>query len=119
MKVKSIRPFIGAKNYLESIQFYLDIGFKELKTSPKLSYFYFENFGFYLQDYNAKEWIENTMIFLEVVNLEKVYDDFKNLNLIEKYPNSKLKPIVKNEWGQEFFLHDPSNILWHIGEFKN
>ena len=21
------------------------------------------------------------------------------------------------DWGNEFFLHDPSGILWHIGKF--
>ncbi len=27
-------------------------------------------------------------------------------------------PIQKYDWGKECFLHDPSGILWHIGEFS-
>jgi hypothetical protein len=29
-----------------------------------------------------------------------------------------LSKIVNNDWGSEFFLHDPSGILWHIGCFN-
>ena len=49
-KVKSIRAFIGAKNYDASRQFYLDLGFEEIKIFPKMSYFKLGDFGFYLQD---------------------------------------------------------------------
>ncbi|PZO24508.1 MAG: glyoxalase, partial [Flavobacteriaceae bacterium] len=26
-------------------------------------------------------------------------------------------PIRNHDWGRECFLHDPSGILWHFGEF--
>ncbi len=58
------------------------------------------------------------MIFLEVEDVQKEYDRINALNLHDQFSTSKLKPIVIKEWGSEFFLHDPSNILWHIGSFK-
>ena len=83
----SIRPFIGSKNYKISRNFYLDLGFKEIITSEKMSYFSLGNFGFYLQDAYVKDWIDNSMIFLEVENLENSLNEIQNLKLTEKYEN--------------------------------
>lgn len=119
MTIKSIRSFIGAKDFQVSRAFYLEIGFSEIKTSDKMSYFHMGTCGFYLQDYYVKDWIENSMLFLEVEDLKSIHELFKLKNLTEKYNHVKLSEIVINEWGNEFFLHDPSGILWHIGTFNN
>lgn len=84
-----------------------------------MSYFKCGEFGFYLQDAYVKRWVDNSMIFLEVQNLEQHLDDIKKLNLITKYQKVKISEIQYNDWGNEYFIHDPSGILWHIGEFKN
>jgi len=118
INAKSIRTFIGSKNYYISRNFYIDLGFEEVITSEKMSYFRIEEFGFYLQDYYAKDWIENSMIFLEVDNPKNLLDNLKKLELPKKYENVKLSEIKRNDWGNEFFLHDPSGILWHFGEFN-
>ncbi len=115
---KSIRPFIGAKNYTISRNFYKDLGFSEIITSENMSYFHSKEFGFYLQDAYVKDWIDNSMVFYEVENLETALQYVKSLKLSEKYDNVRLSEIVYNEWGNEFFLHDPSGILWHFGKFK-
>lgn len=49
-KNKSIRPFIGAKNYKASRNFYRDLGFEEKILAPNMSYFKTGGLGFYLQD---------------------------------------------------------------------
>lgn len=118
IKGKSIRAFIGAKNYNISRNFYLDLGFKEVVTSNTMSYFYMDNFGFYLQDAYVKDWIDNSMIFFEVDDLEHTLKQVQSLNLTEKYEQVRLSEIVYNVWGNEFFLHDPCGILWHFGTFK-
>ncbi|MBO3117671.1 glyoxalase [Winogradskyella sp. DF17] len=118
IKGKSIRPFIGSKNYSMSRQFYSDLGFDEIVTSENMSYFFIQEFGFYLQDAYVKDWIDNTMIFYEVENVEKSLDHIKSLKLTEKYNGVRVSEIVYKQWGNEFFLHDPSGILWHFGNFK-
>lgn len=115
--VTSIRTFIGAKNYDTSRNFYLDLGFKEIKIEPKMSYFGMGDFGFYLQDYYAKNWIKNSMVFLEVDDLERHLVEVKELHLDTKYKKVRVTEIHHNDWGKEFFVHDPSGVLWHIGEF--
>ena len=116
---QSIRSFIGAKNFQESRQFYSDLGFEELVLSPEMSYFRITEFGFYLQDYYVKDWVENSMLLLEVDDLENCWKSISELNLPSAYNNVKLSEISYNDWGNEFFLHDPSGILWHIGEFSS
>ncbi len=116
----SIRPFIGAKNFDASRSFYLDLGYREVYISSKLVLFKVnEKLSFYLQDYYNKSWIDNSMLFLEVDNIQESYRDIKARNLSEKYKSVRLSDIVTEVWGQEFFLHDPSGILWHIGTFSD
>jgi catechol 2,3-dioxygenase-like lactoylglutathione lyase family enzyme len=114
----SIRPFIGAKNFEQSRNFYEDLGFTEIFLQQKMSLFQKNQIGFYLQDAFVQDWIDNTMVFIEVENLDQAYSDMFALNLKTKYPTVKLVPIRVEHWGREFFLHDPSGILWHFGEFN-
>ena len=70
-KSKSLRTFIGAKNYEESTKFYRELGFEESVIDVKMSFFKVnENQGFYIQDYYVEEWINNSMLFLEVDDLD-------------------------------------------------
>lgn len=115
---KSIRPFIGAENFEESRQFYKDLGFEESEISKNMSLFKVsDKLGFYLQDAYVKDWIDNTMIFLEVDDVDRYWNELENMGLHKKYKNVKLTPIRENNWGRECFLHDPSGILWHFGTF--
>jgi len=117
-KAKSIRPFIGAKNYEVSRNFYRDLGFNESILSHNMSYFKTEGIGFYLQDAYVRDWIDNSMIFLEVDDVSRFWNELKALDLSSKYEGVRLTPIKEYEWGRECFLHDPSGILWHFGEFN-
>jgi catechol 2,3-dioxygenase-like lactoylglutathione lyase family enzyme len=116
---KSIRAFIGAINFEESRQFYLALGFEEAKLSPALSYFKISaTLGFYLQNAYVKDWVDNTMLFVEVENVEDYYNALQQLELDKKFKNVRLVSIKENDWGKECFLHDPSGILWHFGQFN-
>jgi catechol 2,3-dioxygenase-like lactoylglutathione lyase family enzyme len=114
---KSIRPFIGAKDFNISRTFYRDLGFAEVVLFPNMSYFKFEEFGFYLQDAYVKDWVDNTQVFMEVTNVYRFWDHLLALYLPAKYEGVRLTPIREHTWGRECFLHDPSGILWHFGEF--
>ncbi|WP_159476850.1 glyoxalase [Dyadobacter sp. 3J3] len=115
----SIRPFIGAKDFEISRRFYSDLGFKESVLAPDLSVFKMEQLAFYLQRAYVKDWIDNTMIFMEVDNVARYYEDLSAMDLSSKYEGVKLTPIRVEGWGRECFLHDPSGILWHFGEFSS
>jgi catechol 2,3-dioxygenase-like lactoylglutathione lyase family enzyme len=113
----SMRPFIGAKDFEVSRRFYRDLGFEEVVLEHNFSVFKLDQLAFYLQDYYIKDWIDNSMIFLEVDDVERYYADLQALDLPGKYEGVRLTPIKTDYWGRECFLHDPSGILWHFGEF--
>ncbi len=116
-RTKSIRPFIGAKNYEISRSFYRELGFQESVITPDMSYFKADTIGFYLQHADVKDWIDNTMVFVEVDDIDRYWQALSALELNAKYEGVRLTPIKNNSWGRECFLHDPSGILWHFGVF--
>lgn len=116
-KAKSIRPFIGAKDFELSRHFYRDLGFKETVLSPQMSLFSTNGMGFYLQRAYVRDWVDNTMVFLEVDDVDRFWNELITLDLTTRYKNVKLTPVRELDWGKECFVHDPSGILWHFGEF--
>lgn len=114
----SIRPFIGSKDFETSRSFYRDLGFEEHIIEPKMSVFISGSNAFYLQDYYAKEWVDNTMVFMEVVDVEQFWNELVALGLPEKYEGARIVPIRYMDWGAECFVHDPSGVLWHFGTFR-
>ena len=114
----SIRPFIGAKDFELSAQFYVDLGFQETSIDKSLSYFHSEGIGFYLQNAYVKDWIDNTMAFMEVEDVDQFWRNLVALDLTSKYERVKLVPVRVMPWGKECFVHDPSGVLWHFGEFS-
>jgi len=116
-QAKSIRPFIGAKDYHLSRSFYRDMGFNEVVLSPDMSLFKTGEIGFYLQNAYVQDWVDNTMVFMEVDNADSYFKELSALNLPSKYANVRLTPVRVDYWGKECFVHDPSGILWHFGEF--
>ena len=118
-KAISIRPFIGAKNYELSRGFYKDLGFQEIILSSDMSLYKTDQIAFYLQDAYVKDWIDNSMIFLEVDDVDRHWKELSALDLTTKYKGVKLTPIQQYDWGRECFFHDPSGILWHFGEFNS
>jgi catechol 2,3-dioxygenase-like lactoylglutathione lyase family enzyme len=116
-KALSIRPFIGAKDFEISRSFYRDLGFEEVVLSADMSVFKTGQLAFYLQNAYVKDWVDNTMIFLEVDDVARYWNELLALDLPSKYKGVKLTPIRVDYWGRECFLLDPSGILWHFGEF--
>lgn len=116
-QTKSIRAFVGAKDFDVSRAFYQDLGFEEVVISDTMSLLKSGNMGFYLQKYYVADWVNNTMLFLEVANVADFWEHLQTLNLAQKYPGVRLGAIKEEDWGRECFIHDPAGILWHVGEF--
>jgi len=117
-QVKSLLPFLGALDFETSRSFYRDLGFEEDVLDDKLSAFKLGPISFYLQNAYVKDWIENTMVFVEVEDVNEFWVQLSATNITQKYKKSRLTPIKKLDWGSECFMHDPSGILWHFGEFN-
>lgn len=120
MTAISIRTFIGAKDFSYSCEFYKSLGFQMIPIDDKMSYFQIEeNVGFYLQNAYTKEWIENSMVFLELSNFDEFVELVLSKKLDEKYTGVKFSKIDDQAWGRTITMHDPSGVLWFFGNFKN
>ena len=119
-QAKNIRTFIGAKNFNESRMFYRELGFEEHPISDKMVLFKVnQELGFYLQNYYVRKWVQNSMVFLEVDDVERCYQELEAKAVHQRYRYAKLTPIKKFDWGRECFLHDPSGVLWHFCQFDS
>lgn len=120
IKAKSIRTFIGARDFDQSRSFYNLIGFEEITLGDKPSLFKLnESILFLLQDFYVKDWVENTMLMLEVEDIEAWLSSLQADGVASKYEKIKLTEITEEEWGKVFYLHDPSGNLWHFCQFKD
>src|SRR5215472_4460077 len=97
-KATSIRPFIGSKDFELSRSFYRDLGFQENVLSPDLSVFKTDGLAFYLQKAYVKDWIDNSMIFLEVEDVDLYWEELLTLDLANKYQGVRLTPIRTLDW---------------------
>ena len=118
-KVRSIRPFVGAKDYPISRSFYKDLGFEEKVISDNMSLFQMEDTSFYLQEYYVKDWVDNTMVLMEMDDIDSWWQTLQELQLDKKYPGVRLIPVKQNDWGKECMVIDPSGVLWHFATFSS
>lgn len=114
--VVTITPFIGVKDFEISAQFYKDLGFiPEVTTDTKIL-FKLGDFGFWLQDYYIKEWVDNSMLCLYVEDINSWFELIQSLNLdtsYEKQARLHSEPH-EQEGGIMMQLIDPAGVLWHI-----
>lgn len=115
--IRSLRSFIGSVDFEVSRSFYKELGFEETVLSEGFLVFQRDGLSFYLQNYNVKEWLENSMLFVEVTDAAACYEWLRELRLDQKYPGVRLMPIKKEDWGEECFLIDPAGVLLHFGQF--
>jgi predicted lactoylglutathione lyase len=117
-----ITPFLPAKDYELSKQFYAYIGFSlgdETTDESRYTECILEDNVFILQDYYVVDWAENTMLTITVPNL----DEFLTLlqaSIENKNPfGIKVKGPLDAGYGRQLHLLDPSGILWHVFEKKS
>lgn len=117
-QAQNIRAFIGTQDYQNSISFYEKLGFQRIEIGDKMMLFKVnESLGFYLQNYYVKDWVDNSMLFLQVEDLDQYFIDLKKLELEKQYPKVRIDEIKAFEWGRVVYMHDPAGVLWHICEF--
>lgn len=77
----------------------------------------FESGGctFFLQNYYNKQFAENLMFQLSVLDINEAY---KTISKLDEFP-VKYEPIKTERWGKVIYLWGPAGELWHVTEFNN
>ncbi len=113
----SLWPFLPAKNFELSKQFYLDLGFSIAHENRDTIGFAMGGQGFLLQNFYIKELADNFMIHLLVSDVGTWWNHALSLSLNEKYGVSVPKPPKDEPWGLKvLYLTDPSGVLWHVAQ---
>ena len=114
MRVDDIRVFIPAKDYQKSQKFYQALGFNMQFVSEELSLFDSGDCYFFLQRFYHKEFAENLMLQISVLDINQAWDTISQL----KEFDIRFEPIKQERWGKVIYLWGPSGELLHVTEFN-
>ena len=110
------RPFIPAKDFHVSKQFYEALGFQKVLDAD-VAIFNAGSGGFILQPYYQKEWAENLMMQLMVDDLDAWWAHIVKLDLAGQFGVSPPQPPALQPWGLRIaYVVDPSGVLWHFAQ---
>jgi hypothetical protein len=113
--VRSIRPFVPAKDFAQSKKFYQTLGFSMVSEWKGGALFSAGSQSFILQEFYQKELAENFMMQLTVENLDEWWAHIDGLKLDEVFGVKPAKAPAVQPWGLRVaYLFDPSPVLWHV-----
>jgi hypothetical protein len=118
LEIKSLRSFVGSKDFNVSRSFYRDLGFEEKVISDVLALFQSGEFAFYLSPSDVEDWINNTELFFVVKDVKQCFEQIKQLELKKKYAGIRIVPVKKKPWGEACYILDPSGIALCFAEFN-
>jgi uncharacterized glyoxalase superfamily protein PhnB len=116
LRTVELKPFVPAKDFELSKDFYRDFGFTMASDSNGVAYFHHENVAFLLQDFYTKELAENLMLHLLVEDVDAWWSKLDRQRISAKY-GVKQSAVEQQPWRmRDFVLYDPSGVLWRIGQ---
>jgi len=108
------RPFLPARDYAVSRNFYEALGFEKLLDGD-VAIFGAGSGGFILQRRYQKEWAENCMMQLMVDDLDAWWTYLEGLDLPGNFNVQAPRPPAMQTWGLRVaYVYDPSGVLWHV-----
>jgi uncharacterized glyoxalase superfamily protein PhnB len=115
--IVALRPFVPAKDFGTSKQFYSDLGFDVTPLGDKIAHVGIGTFGFLLQDYFNQEWADNFVMHILVTNLDDWWGTISKLSLESRYKVRAPRPPKLEPWGLRVaYIFDPAGVLWHFAE---
>jgi hypothetical protein len=112
MELHRLIPYVPAKDYYRSSEFYQAMGFTQLFIAQEFSEMKINHLSFYLQDYYVKALADNLMFEIQVEHLHDFHEHMKNVE--KNFPEAKVTDITTREQGLEFNIIDPSGVQWVV-----
>ena len=114
MKFLSIQPFVpSGSNFEGSKQFFLELGFNIRWDAG--DYISFEKDGcrFILQNYNNKDFAENFMLTVAVINADEFRKEVIDKQLPQKF-GIRIGEVSDMPYGREVNIIDLAGVCWHF-----
>lgn len=119
LSISDVRPFIPARSFEQSKQFYSGIGWTVKDVAPKLALVESQGGHFYLQDYYVKEFAENAMLHITVEDAQAWYQHVVGVLASNKWPAARVQPPKLQPYGALVaFVHDPTGVLLHFCQWN-
>jgi hypothetical protein len=113
--VKALRPFVPAKDFAISKQFYADLGFRVEPLGDSIAAMHLGSYSFLLQDFYVEEWANNFVLHMFVDDLDAWWEHVSSLNLDSRYGVKSPRAPKLQSWGLNVaYMFDPAGVLWHI-----
>ncbi len=115
--VSDIKPFIGAKDYALSRDFYVALGWRVNFEAPELAELQLGDLRFYLQSYYQKDWCENTMLHLTVADAQSWYERARAVLQSREFGPARVREPAPQGYGALVtFVWDPAGVLLHFAQ---
>lgn len=115
--VTHVRPFIGAKDYDVSREFYVALGWKLLFDTGGLAELKLGKNRFYLQNAYQRDWCHNTMLHITVADAEAWFERAARLLEERSYGEARVAPPREQDYGALVtFVWDPAGVLLHFAQ---
>ena len=116
--VTDVRPFIGAKDFDISRAFYEALGWTTDYLDDQLALMTNGAHCFYLQRYYQKDWLENTMLHLTVVDAAACHAQIAAVLASGAYGDARVAPPKHEDYGARVtYVWDPAGVLLHLAEW--
>jgi uncharacterized glyoxalase superfamily protein PhnB len=116
-QVLGLRPFVPARDFELSKQFYGALGFALMHEDEQSALLKMESFSFILQKYYVKAFAENCMVQLLVRDLDAWWHRVEPGPWQARFGVAPPRAPAMQSWGLKVgFIFDPSGVLWHIAE---
>ena len=113
------RPFMPAKDFDLSRNFYEALGFEKV-LDGEVAIFNAGSGGFILQRAYHKAWADNFMMQLMVDDLDAWWAHIDGLDLPAKFKVKPPRAPAMQPWGLRIaYVWDPTGVLWHIGQRRD
>jgi hypothetical protein len=115
-----IRVFVPAKDFSESKQFYVALGWKLKWEDPSLAELELADRRFLLQNYYAKDWAENFMFHVTVEDAHAWHEHVSSLLSAGTFSNARVNPPKQESYGALVtYVWDPSGVLLHFAQWAS
>lgn len=112
LTILGFKPYVPAKDFELSKRFYAALGFAMSPGFGGTADFELNGHRFRLQDYYVKQWAENSMVVLDVDDVEAWHARGKELLASGEFPGMSVIPPEAVDGAQVLHIGDPSGVLW-------
>jgi hypothetical protein len=110
-----LRPFVPAKSFGVSKEFYKSLGWNVKDVGGRLALVQLRERSFYLQDYYTQEFAQNTMLHIAVEDAQTWYEHVSSIVCDQKFAGARVQPPQRQAYGALVtFVHDPAGVLLHL-----